>query len=113
VATGDPLKGLKPTGTTVALAAVKLLAPIPRPPKIICVGLNYRDHAAEAKMQIPDVPTIFSKFPTSIIGPGDPIVLPRNSTRPGRRIAAAISRPPVTWGESTLLAPAQIGRAHV
>jgi 2-keto-4-pentenoate hydratase/2-oxohepta-3-ene-1,7-dioic acid hydratase in catechol pathway len=64
------------------LASVKLLAPIPRPPKIICVGLNYRDHAVESNMQIPTVPTIFCKFPTSVIGPGENIVLPRNSTQP-------------------------------
>jgi 2-keto-4-pentenoate hydratase/2-oxohepta-3-ene-1,7-dioic acid hydratase in catechol pathway len=61
---------------------VRLAAPIPRPPKIICIGLNYRDHAAEAGMAIPDVPTVFAKFPTAVIGPRDPIVLPRNSTRP-------------------------------
>jgi len=63
-------------------AAVRLLAPIPRPPKIVCVGLNYRDHAAEAGLPIPEVPTIFCKFPTAVTGPGQPIVLPRNSTRP-------------------------------
>jgi 2-keto-4-pentenoate hydratase/2-oxohepta-3-ene-1,7-dioic acid hydratase in catechol pathway len=61
---------------------VGLLAPIPRPPKVICIGLNYRDHAAESKMAIPDVPTVFSKFSTAVIGPGHPIVLPRNSTKP-------------------------------
>ena len=66
----------------VPLPAVKLKAPIPRPPKVICVGLNYRDHAEESKMEIPTVPTIFSKFPTSVIGPGDPIVLPKNSRKP-------------------------------
>jgi len=64
------------------LSSVKLLAPVPRPPKFICVGLNYRDHAAEAGMEIPKVPTIFSKFSNVVIGPGDPIVLPHNSTRP-------------------------------
>jgi len=64
------------------LSSVKLMAPVPRPPKFICVGLNYRDHAAEAGMEIPKVPTIFSKFSNVVIGPGDPIVLPRNSTRP-------------------------------
>ncbi len=61
---------------------VKLLAPIPRPAKIVCVGLNYRDHAIESKMEIPSVPTIFAKFPSAVIASGDPIVLPRNSTRP-------------------------------
>jgi 2-keto-4-pentenoate hydratase/2-oxohepta-3-ene-1,7-dioic acid hydratase in catechol pathway len=61
---------------------VNLLAPIPRPPKFICVGLNYRDHAIESKMEIPSVPTIFNKFATSVIGPGANIVLPRNSSKP-------------------------------
>jgi 2-keto-4-pentenoate hydratase/2-oxohepta-3-ene-1,7-dioic acid hydratase in catechol pathway len=69
-------------GPSVDLASVKLLAPIPRPPKLICVGLNYRDHAAESKMEVPKVPTIFNKFPSVVIGPGDPIVLPRVSTKP-------------------------------
>jgi 2-keto-4-pentenoate hydratase/2-oxohepta-3-ene-1,7-dioic acid hydratase in catechol pathway len=64
------------------LAAVKLLAPIPRPPKFICVGMNYRDHAREAGVEIPSTPTIFSKFSNVVIGPGAPIVLPKNSTRP-------------------------------
>src|ERR1700690_2797203 len=49
-------------GPSYALAEVQLLAPIPRPPKFICVGLNYRDHAREAGMEIPTVPTIFCKF---------------------------------------------------
>jgi 2-keto-4-pentenoate hydratase/2-oxohepta-3-ene-1,7-dioic acid hydratase in catechol pathway len=64
------------------LAEVKLLAPIPRPPKFICVGLNYRDHAAEAKLELPQVPTIFNKFTNVVIGPGAPVVLPRVSAKP-------------------------------
>jgi 2-keto-4-pentenoate hydratase/2-oxohepta-3-ene-1,7-dioic acid hydratase in catechol pathway len=71
-----------PTGSAVALADVRLLAPIPRPSKLICVGLNYRDHAIESNMAIPTLPTIFNKFATSIIGPGDPIVLPAKSQQP-------------------------------
>ena len=70
------------TAPRIALSSVKLTAPIPRPPKIICVGLNYRDHAIESNMQIPTVPTIFCKFSTSVIGPGDTIVLPKASTQP-------------------------------
>src|SRR5580658_8730171 len=69
-------------GPSFDLASVKLLAPIPRPPKFICVGLNYRDHAAEAKMEIPSVPTIFNKFTNVVIGPGATIVLPRVSSKP-------------------------------
>jgi 2-keto-4-pentenoate hydratase/2-oxohepta-3-ene-1,7-dioic acid hydratase in catechol pathway len=72
----------KPTGTSYDLASVKLLAPIPRPPKLICIGLNYRDHAAETKMEIPIVPTVFNKFPNVVIAPGAPIVLPKVSTKP-------------------------------
>ena len=66
----------------VDLASVQLLAPIPRPPKLICIGLNYRDHAAEARLEVPSVPTVFNKFPNVVIGPGAPIVLPRVSAKP-------------------------------
>jgi len=71
-----------PAESKFPLASVKLLAPVPRPPKLICVGLNYRDHAIESKMEIPKVPTIFSKFSSAVIGPGGAIVLPKNSTQP-------------------------------
>lgn len=54
-------------------------APVPRPGKLICIGLNYRDHAAESKMAIPENPVIFSKFPTCVIAPGEPVVLPPQS----------------------------------
>jgi len=69
-------------GEAIPLARVKLLAPVPKPPKVICVGLNYRDHAIESKMEIPAVPTIFSKYATAVIGPGEKIVLPKNSQKP-------------------------------
>ena len=71
-----------PESAVRSLSAVTLLAPLQRPPKLICVGLNYRDHALETNMKIPDVPTIFAKFQTAIIGPGENIVLPRSSTKP-------------------------------
>ena len=70
------------SGPSYRLSDVKLLAPIPRPPKFICVGLNYRDHAREAGLEIPSIPTIFSKFSNVVIGPNEPIVLPRVSKRP-------------------------------
>ncbi len=50
--------------------------PIAAPSKIVCVGLNYRDHAAESGMALPERPLLFSKWPNTLIGPGDPIVLP-------------------------------------
>lgn len=71
-----------PAEAEIALSAATLLAPIPRPPKLICIGLNYREHAVESKMEIPKTPTVFSKFTTAIIGPGAPIVLPKTSTQP-------------------------------
>ncbi len=58
------------------LQAVRLRAPIPNPRKIICLGLNYRDHAQETKLEIPSDPILFSKYPSAIIGPEDPILLP-------------------------------------
>jgi len=71
-----------PASSTHALNTVKLLAPIPRPRKLICVGLNYLDHAKETGAEIPKVPTIFNKFATAVIGPGDRIILPRVSKSP-------------------------------
>src|SRR5262245_21690151 len=55
---------------------VKLLPPIPDPPKIVCIGLNYRDHAAESGAPIPKEPVLFSKYATALIGHGEAIVLP-------------------------------------
>lgn len=56
-------------------------APVPRPGKLICIGLNYRDHAAESNMEIPKQPIVFSKFSTAVIAPGEPVVLPATSTQ--------------------------------
>jgi 2-keto-4-pentenoate hydratase/2-oxohepta-3-ene-1,7-dioic acid hydratase in catechol pathway len=70
------------TGPSYDLDAVTLLAPVPRPPKLICAGLNYRDHAIEVKAKMPSVPTIFCKFSNVVIGPGEPIVLPKASKQP-------------------------------
>ncbi len=61
---------------SIDLNEVKLLAPILNPPKIICLGLNYWDHAAEQGARIPDEPIIFMKPRTSIVGPNQPIVKP-------------------------------------
>jgi 2-keto-4-pentenoate hydratase/2-oxohepta-3-ene-1,7-dioic acid hydratase in catechol pathway len=50
--------------------------PIERPQKIICVGLNYRDHAEEQGVPLPEWPILFAKWPNTLIGPGEPIVMP-------------------------------------
>ncbi len=57
----------------------RLLPPVPDPRKIICIGLNYRDHAAESGVPVPPEPVLFSKYPTALIGHLDRIVLPRVS----------------------------------
>jgi 2-keto-4-pentenoate hydratase/2-oxohepta-3-ene-1,7-dioic acid hydratase in catechol pathway len=71
-----------PADAVTPLSGVKLSAPIPKPTKIVCVGLNYRDHAIESKMEIPSRPTIFSKYNNTVIGPGDNIVIPNNTQKP-------------------------------
>jgi len=72
----------QPASPRLPLSSVRLRAPIPTPRKLICVGLNYRDHAEETGSEIPNVPTIFNKFATAVIGPGDEIVLPKVSNSP-------------------------------
>jgi len=59
---------------------IELLPPIPNPEKVVCVGVNYADHAAESGMAPPGEPVIFNKFPTTIRKDGDPVVLPRLSS---------------------------------
>ncbi|MGI9116372.1 MAG: fumarylacetoacetate hydrolase family protein [Gaiellales bacterium] len=68
-------------GDAVAVDAVQLLHPV-QPGKIIAIGLNYRDHAKESELDIPEVPVVFSKYPSSLIGHGETIVIPREETRP-------------------------------
>ncbi|MCO6457686.1 MAG: fumarylacetoacetate hydrolase family protein [Pirellulaceae bacterium] len=57
-------------------AGVRRLAPVPDPQKVICIGLNYADHAAESGAEIPAEPVVFCKFPTAVAAPGEPIRLP-------------------------------------
>jgi acylpyruvate hydrolase len=68
------------TGERVPLAAVKLLPVVPRPGKIVCVGLNYRAHAEEGGYDVPDYPTLFTKFAETLVAAGDPILLPPESS---------------------------------
>ena len=62
------------------LKAVRLLPPVPAPPKILCVGLNYDDHLEESGLKKPDYPEIFARFASSIIAHQEPIRRPREST---------------------------------
>jgi 2-keto-4-pentenoate hydratase/2-oxohepta-3-ene-1,7-dioic acid hydratase in catechol pathway len=58
------------------LGSVRLTAPVPRPGKIICIGLNYRQHAAETGIPLPEYPVVFAKFGNTVVGPHEPIVIP-------------------------------------
>ncbi|GAB3602154.1 fumarylacetoacetate hydrolase family protein [Microbacterium aureliae] len=82
VLAGDPLfAGFDTTGERIPLADVALLAPVIPRSKVVCVGRNYRDHAAELGNDVPAAPMLFFKPNTSVIGPGDAIVLPPQSER--------------------------------
>jgi len=70
-----------PLACWAGIKEVRVLAPLPRPPKIICLGLNYRDHAEEQGAKLPEVPLLFAKAPTAVIGPGQPIVIPASSEK--------------------------------
>lgn len=74
-------------------AGLRLLAPIDDPEKVICVGLNYRDHCLEQDVKVPKEPLIFSKFPSAIAGPFDDIVHPAESS-----VSARGPSPPAGYG---------------
>ena len=91
VITGDPIyQGIQKTAATVALSTVRLLAPVIPRSKVICVGKNYADHAAEMGGVVPDQPFIFLKPNTSVIGPNDTIVWPEMSERVDHEAELAI-----------------------
>ncbi len=90
------------------LSEVKLHAPLPNPPRIFAIGLNYRDHARESGMELPTTPVVFFKLTTSVIGPGEPIVLPRNSTQPDYEAEFAF-----VIGRGGYRIPASAWRDHV
>lgn len=70
-----------PPEASLTLSTVTLKAPVLHPSKIMCIGLNYRDHAAEANQPIPTYPTLFAKYPNCLIGSGESIVLPKISSQ--------------------------------
>ncbi len=77
IISGDPIyRGIQKTAAKIELAKVRLLAPVIPRSKIVCVGKNYADHAAEMGSEVPAEPIIFLKPNTSVIGPGDTIVWP-------------------------------------
>jgi 2-keto-4-pentenoate hydratase/2-oxohepta-3-ene-1,7-dioic acid hydratase in catechol pathway len=75
------LTRLRHSGAILPRASVELCAPVPRPGKILCIGLNYKDHAAESNSPLPERPLLFSKFPTSVTAPGGTLRIPRGSEK--------------------------------
>ena len=86
---GNPLESKALSGEVVPLAQVQLLAPV-SPSKVICIGMNYAAHAAEISQDVPDEPLMFFKPISSIIGPGDSIVLPHQSDQVELEVELAI-----------------------
>jgi 2-keto-4-pentenoate hydratase/2-oxohepta-3-ene-1,7-dioic acid hydratase in catechol pathway len=97
-----------PPGEPFHPARTRLAAPLPRPPKIVCIGLNYRDHAAESNLPIPSTPTVFAKFQTAVTGHRHPIVLPKNSVKPDYEAEFA-----VVIGQGGRHIPEERWREHV
>lgn len=93
---------------TFAIGDVRLHAPLADPPRVFAIGLNYRDHAKESGFDIPKVPVVFFKLTTSIIGPGENIVLPKNSTEPDYEAELAF-----VIGKGGYRIPASAWREHV
>ncbi len=90
------------------LSDVRLHAPLANPPRVFAIGLNYREHAAETGKALPDVPVVFFKQPTAVIGPGDTIVLPKNSSEPDYEAEFAF-----VIGKGGYRIPAAAWREHV
>ena len=77
-------------GAVSRFAGERVGAPIARPHQILCIGLNYRDHAAETGQAVPDEPILFTKSPNTLIGPDDDVRIPRGSTKPDWEVELGI-----------------------
>ena len=94
---GDGIAGLSSVvservaaGQLSELAGERIGAPIARPHQILCIGLNYSDHAAETGAAVPDEPILFTKSPNTLIGPYDDVRIPRGSTKPDWEVELGI-----------------------
>ena len=84
---GDPIySGIVPQDKTLKLSDVKLLSPVIPRSKVVCIGKNYADHAAEMDSVVPAEPIIFIKPNTSVIGPNETIVWPKMSERVDHKV---------------------------
>ncbi len=77
-------------GPVTPFAGERIGAPIARPHQILCIGLNYSDHAAETGQKVPTEPILFTKSPNTLIGPNDDVRIPRSSTKPDWEVELGI-----------------------
>ncbi|WP_263365804.1 fumarylacetoacetate hydrolase family protein [Edaphobacter bradus] len=91
----DAARAASATAPRVPLSDAQILAPIPRPPRVFGIGLNYQSHAAESKMAVQKVPTVFMKLSSAVVGPDVSIILPAVSTQPDyeAELAVVIGKP--------------------
>ncbi|MEU1300675.1 fumarylacetoacetate hydrolase family protein [Streptomyces shenzhenensis] len=78
------------TGRVSRFAGERIGAPIARPHQILCIGLNYSDHAAETGQAVPDEPILFTKSPNTLVGPNDDVRIPRGATKPDWEVELGI-----------------------
>ena len=97
-----------PAGPAYPLGQIKLHAPLSNPPRLFAIGLNYREHAIETKMPFPEAPVVFFKLQTAIVGPGEDILIPRNTSEPDYEVELAF-----VIGKGGYRIPASAWREHV
>ena len=88
---------------------LRIGAPVARPGKVVCIGLNYRDHAEETGAKIPERPVVFLKAPYTVVGPDDTVLIPRNSTKTDYEVELAV----VIGRTARYLESPQAALAHV
>lgn len=86
----EQVRGLDPAALPEVAGRPRLGAPLGRPGNLLCIGLNYRDHAAEAGLPLPDEPIVFSKHTGALSAPNDPVRLPPGSTRLDYEVELAV-----------------------
>ncbi|KHK98799.1 ureidoglycolate lyase [Microbacterium mangrovi] len=96
-------------GRVANLGGQRIGAPIARPHQIICVGLNYSDHAAETGQAVPDEPILFTKSPNTLVGPNDDVRIPRGSTKPDWEVELGI----VIGKRTSYLDSVEAAREHI
>ncbi len=78
------------SGDVKSFSGERIGAPIARPHQILCIGLNFSDHAAETGLEVPEEPILFTKSPNTLIGPNDDVRIPRGSTKPDWEVELGI-----------------------